>query len=117
MVFHSLTKADIDAIMEIQIAEVAKRLADRRITIEVTDSAKALLGELGYDPSFGARPLKRLIQQKIDNALAEKILLGQVADGDHLIIDGRGKTFTFTTQRDKSISFGEGNTTRSPGHL
>ena len=101
VVFHSLTKADIAAIVEIQLAEVAKRLADRRITIETTASAKALLGELGYDPSFGARPLKRLIQQKIDNALAEKILRGQVADGDHLIIDGQGKTFTFTTKRDK----------------
>ena len=96
VVFHSLTKADIAAIVDIQMREVANRLADRQITIEVTADAKALLGELGYDPSFGARPLKRLIQQKIDNALAGKILLGQITDGEHVVIDARGKTFIFT---------------------
>jgi ATP-dependent Clp protease ATP-binding subunit ClpB len=99
VVFHSLTKADIAAIVDIQLRELSHRLADRHITIEATADAKALLGELGYDPSFGARPLKRLIQQKIENALAGQILQGRITDGDHVAINAQGKTFIFAPQR------------------
>jgi ATP-dependent Clp protease ATP-binding subunit ClpB len=97
VVFHSLTRADLARIVDIQVADLARRLAGRKMTVEVTDAAKNLLGELGYDPSFGARPLKRLIQQKIDNPLAERILTGQIADGDHVVIDAAGQGFTFKT--------------------
>jgi ATP-dependent Clp protease ATP-binding subunit ClpB len=78
-----------------QVRHLSARLADRKIDVEVTDRAKALLGELGYDSSFGARPLKRLIQQKIDNGLAGEILEGRVADGTHVKVDAAGKSFTF----------------------
>jgi ATP-dependent Clp protease ATP-binding subunit ClpB len=97
VVFHSLTRADLTRIVDIQVADLARRLADRKITVQVTDAAKGLLAELGYDPSFGARPLKRLIQQKIDNPLAQGILTGQILDGDHVVIDAAGQTFTFKT--------------------
>jgi ATP-dependent Clp protease ATP-binding subunit ClpB len=95
VIFHSLSQENLKAIVEIQIRELGKRLADRRIGLEVTDAAKGLLGELGYDPSFGARPLKRLIQQKVENPLANKILIGEIRDGDHVTIDAEGKSFVF----------------------
>jgi len=95
VIFHSLSKEHLDAIVDIQIDQLSQRLADKRITIEVTADAKDLLGELGYDPSFGARPLKRLVQQKLENGLAGKILAGEITDGQHVIISAAGKTFTF----------------------
>ena len=96
VIFHSLSKEDLAGIVDIQVGELAKRLAGRKITLEVTEAAKSLVTELGYDPSFGARPLKRLVQQKLENALAGKILAGEIADGQHVVIDGEGKSFTFT---------------------
>ena len=95
VVFHSLSKEDLAGIVDIQVRELSQRLAGRKIRIEVTGAAKDLVSELGYDPSFGARPLKRLIQQKLENALARRILTGEVADGQHVTIDAAGKTFTF----------------------
>ncbi|MCY2928499.1 MAG: ATP-dependent chaperone ClpB [Planctomycetota bacterium] len=95
VVFRSLTKEDLSGIVDIQVQALSKRLAGRKITVEVTPRAKALLSELGYDASFGARPLKRLIQQKIDNGLAGEILAGRIADGTHVTVDASGKTFTF----------------------
>ena len=95
VVFHSLSKEDLAAIVDIQMGELADRLADRKITVLVTDAARRLVAELGYDPSFGARPLKRLVQKKLENALASKILAGEVRDGQHVTIDAEGKTFTF----------------------
>ena len=96
MVFHTLSKEDLAAIAEIQIADLARRLADRKITLELTDEAKALIGELGYDPTFGARPMKRLIQQELENPLAAKILAGEVEAGQHVLVDARAKGFVFT---------------------
>ena len=95
VVFHSLTKEHLSTIADIQITELSKRLAQHEITVEITDAGKNLLGELGWDPSFGARPLKRVVQQKIENALAERILRGTIEDGSHVVIDAVGKSFTF----------------------
>ena len=95
VIFHILSKDDLRVIVDIQIGLLENRLADRNITVELTEAAKDLLGELGYDPSFGARPLKRLIQQKIDNALAGKLLADEINDGDHVTVDAEGKTFVF----------------------
>ena len=95
IVFQQLSKEHIAAIVDIQMAAVAKRLADRKIGLEVTDSARALLAELGWDPAFGARPLKRVIQQKIENSLAQKMLAGEVAEGSHVVVNGAGKSFRF----------------------
>jgi len=100
VVFHALTKEDLAGIVDIQIRELSKRLAERKIDVEVTDEARELIAELGYDPAFGARPLKRLIQQKVENALAGRILKGDIRDGDHVVIDAEGKTFTFAAQRE-----------------
>ncbi|MCE5277085.1 MAG: ATP-dependent chaperone ClpB [Planctomycetaceae bacterium] len=97
VVFHTLSKENLRAVVDIQVRLLEDRLADRNITIELTAAAKDLLGELGFDPSFGARPLKRLIQQKIENPLASRILEGKIKPGEHVSVDASGKTFTFTS--------------------
>ncbi len=95
VVFHSLTREDLAGIVDIQVRELSARLADRKITISVTDGAKNLIAELGYDPTFGARPLKRLIQQKLENPIAQRILQGEITDGSHVTVKASGKSFTF----------------------
>ncbi|MCE5328134.1 MAG: ATP-dependent chaperone ClpB [Planctomycetaceae bacterium] len=99
VVFHTLSRDNLRAVVDIQVRQLEQRLADSNITIELTAVAKDLLGELGFDPSFGARPLKRLIQQKIENALAARILEGKIKPGDHVTVDAGGKTFTFASGR------------------
>ncbi len=85
--FHTLGREHIKRIVEIQLDLLDKRLKSRGMHIVLSDSAKALLGERGYDPQFGARPLKRVIQQEIENPLAIKILDGEFADGDVIDVD------------------------------
>jgi len=95
VVFHNLTKENLRAIVDIQARRLADRLAEHKITITLTDKARDLLCELGWDPAFGARPLKRVLQQKIENALAQKILAGDIRDGDNVTVSAKGKSFTF----------------------
>jgi len=96
IVFKPLSKDVISGIVELQLDLLRKRLAGRKIGIEATAKAKALLSDLGYDPVYGARPLKRVIQKEIQNVLAMKILGGDVKDGDTVRIDVDGKGgFTF----------------------
>jgi ATP-dependent Clp protease ATP-binding subunit ClpB len=87
VVFHSLSQDDLKQVVEIQLAQVAKRLAERKITIELTDRAKNLLVSEGYDPTYGARPLKRTIQRRVLDPLALDVLNGKIRDGDHVIAD------------------------------
>ncbi|HEY5663005.1 MAG TPA: AAA family ATPase [Ilumatobacter sp.] len=82
--FRALTEADLRHIVDIQLERLRRRLADRRLTLEVTDDAKELLAREGFDPAFGARPLKRVIQREIGDRAAVLILEGKVADGDTL---------------------------------
>ncbi len=95
MVFHSLDKAALAKIVGIQLDLLGKRLADRHISLTVTDAAGALAAEMGYDHAFGARPLKRLIQQKLENPLAQKILAGEIPEHSAVTVDGQGKSFIF----------------------
>ena len=87
IVFHPLGKEHIGRIVEIQLKRLAKRLASRNLKIEWSDEARKLLAEEGYDPAFGARPLKRVIQQRIENSLASKILAGEYGEGDVIKVD------------------------------
>jgi ATP-dependent Clp protease ATP-binding subunit ClpB len=87
--FRSLDEADLVYIVDIQLASLAKRVAARRLTLEVTGGAKALLAKLGYDPVFGARPLKRVLQQQIGDQLAMAILEGRFLEGDTVVVDAR----------------------------
>jgi len=95
VVFHQLKKDSIGRIAEIQLERLRERLAEREMTIELTDDAKALLAEEGWDPAYGARPLKRAIQHRIENALASRILAGEFGPGDHIVVDASGKSMTF----------------------
>jgi len=87
VVFHALTAQDLAAIVDIQLGRLRNRLADRRLTLEVTDGAVHWLGEHGYDPIYGARPLRRLVQTAIGDSLAKALLAGEIADGDTVVVD------------------------------
>jgi len=91
IIFHSLGIEHIKQIVEIQLARVQKRLADQHITLTVTDAGKALLAREGYDPVFGARPLKRVIQRKLLDALSLELLTGRIKEGDRLTADADKK--------------------------
>ncbi|UGT58989.1 ATP-dependent chaperone ClpB [Nocardia asteroides] len=82
VMFHALDEVQLQHIVDIQLEQLQKRLAQRRLTLEVTDSARFWLAVRGYDPVYGARPLRRLIQQAIGDTLAKELLAGEVADGD-----------------------------------
>jgi ATP-dependent Clp protease ATP-binding subunit ClpB len=89
IVFHQLGREHFHRIVEIQLERVKKLLAERRITIELTDAAKDLLAEKGYDPHYGARPLKRVIQRLLQDPLAMKILEGEFPEGSKVLVDAR----------------------------
>jgi ATP-dependent Clp protease ATP-binding subunit ClpB len=95
-VFHQLKKDQLGAIADIQLERLHQRLAQRDMTLELTDAAKAQLASEGWDPAYGARPLKRAIQQRIENPLASRILAGEFGAGDSIQVDVQGTTFTFT---------------------
>src|ERR1700742_814117 len=99
VVFHALTEEELKQIVEIQLNRVRARLADRRITLEIGDEAKSHLVKVGYEPSFGARPLKRAIQREVETPLGRKILAGDVRDGDHVRVDvdRSANALTFST--------------------
>jgi ATP-dependent Clp protease ATP-binding subunit ClpB len=82
LLFHRLTRAQMAGIVDIQIARLAAMLEDRKIALTLDDSARAWLAERGYDPVYGARPLKRVIQRELQNPLAGLILEGKIGDGD-----------------------------------
>jgi ATP-dependent Clp protease ATP-binding subunit ClpB len=87
IVFHSLTRADIRKIVDIQIASLRKLLAERELGLTLTDAARDALAEEGYDPHFGARPLKRTIQRRLQNPLAMKLLAGGFKSGETIEVD------------------------------
>ncbi len=87
VVFHALTTDDLKRIVEIQVRQLSKRLAERKITLELTEAAKERLVQEGYDPTYGARPLKRSIQRRILDPLALEVLNGRIRDGDHVMVD------------------------------
>ncbi len=91
ILFRPLAAAQIERIVEIQLRRLERLLADRKITIDVSPEAKKLLAEEGYDPAFGARPLKRAIQNLIQNPLAMAVLEGRFSDGDHIVAQANGK--------------------------
>jgi ATP-dependent Clp protease ATP-binding subunit ClpB len=98
VIFGALGLEQIQTIVDIQLADLRKRLADRKITIDLTPGAKALLAERGYDPVFGARPLKRTIQRMIENPLAVDVLAGHFGEGAHVVVDSDGESLHFAKQ-------------------
>jgi ATP-dependent Clp protease ATP-binding subunit ClpB len=87
IIFHQISREQMRSIVDIQINRLRPRLDDRHITLHLSDAAKDLLANVGYDPQFGARPLKRLIQKEVENRVARAILDGTIRDGDTAQID------------------------------
>ena len=95
VVFHRLSKEDLKKIVDIQVATLARRVEERGIGIDLTDAARELLGNLGFDPTYGARPLKRVIQKNLVDVLALKLLEGGFAEGDSVEVDAKGGELVF----------------------
>jgi len=97
VIFNRLGKSEIGKIVDIQLKRLEERLIERKITLVLTDSAKTLLAERGYDPLFGARPLKRTIQSELENPIAKKVISGEIQDGDTITADTRNDEIIFKT--------------------
>ncbi|HEX6117133.1 MAG TPA: ATP-dependent chaperone ClpB [Solirubrobacterales bacterium] len=95
VIFHRLSRSDISQIVELQVDELAGRLRERGIAIELTDDARTLLGNLGYDPTYGARPLKRVIQKQLVDRLALQLLEGEFAEGDAVEVEASDGDLVF----------------------
>ena len=105
VVFGRLDREQLGAIVELQAARLRDRLAARGVDLEITGAARELLGREGYDPAYGARPLKRLVQRRLENPLAQRMLAGEIRDGDRVVIDAVGDEVTFTTaQRAEAVA-------------
>jgi ATP-dependent Clp protease ATP-binding subunit ClpB len=96
VVFARLDREQLGAIVALQAGRLRRRLADRGVELEITEAARDLLGREGYDPAYGARPLKRVVQRRIENPLAQRVLSGAIRDGDRVLIDADGDELTFT---------------------
>ncbi|WP_019995763.1 ATP-dependent chaperone ClpB [Aureimonas ureilytica] len=107
VLFHRLKRADMGAIVDIQMKRLEKLLEERKIVLELDDSARDWLAERGYDPAYGARPLKRVIQREVQDPLAERILMGQVKDEDRVKISGGTDRLNFYVVGSKSAANGE----------
>jgi ATP-dependent Clp protease ATP-binding subunit ClpB len=95
VIFHRLSREDLGRIVELQLDQLAGRLSEKGIEVTLTDDARTLLGNLGYDPTYGARPLKRVIQRELIDKLALKILEGEFHEGDRVTVDARGGELAF----------------------
>ena len=96
IVFHELTAQQIRSIVDLMVIELQERLAERKVKIELTNKAKDWLAKAGYDPTYGARPLRRVIERFVENALANKLLSGELKEGDTVLVDVSRDKLTFT---------------------
>ncbi len=90
IVFRPLTRGDLERIVDLQLAGLGKRLADRHVRLDVTPDARSALAREGYNPDYGARPLRRLIQRTVENPISRQLLAGEVREGDSVVVDARG---------------------------
>jgi ATP-dependent Clp protease ATP-binding subunit ClpB len=104
VIFRSLGREEIEKIVEIQLKDLRRRLADRKLQLEVAAEAKAMLAERGYDPVFGARPLKRTIQRMIENPLAVDVLAGRFTEGDTVLVEPDGETLRFKKEAPAAVA-------------
>ena len=121
IVFHQLEEEHLQEIVDLMLKDVKKRLAEKGVTLEVSGEAKKLLTREGYDPTLGARPLRRTIQRLVENPLAEEILAGRIVPGDVVQVGVTEGELAFSTKerairgqhKNKRKSFGEGNMAKS----
>ena len=96
IVFTPLTKDQIKGIIELSFADLRKRLADKDITLELTDKALDFIADEAYDPHYGARPIKRFLQQQVETEIAEGIIRGSIVDGQNLVCDSDGEKLIYS---------------------
>jgi ATP-dependent Clp protease ATP-binding subunit ClpB len=94
--FHQLTREEITQIVDLQVAKLIMRVRERGVEVELSDEARTLLGNLGYDPTYGARPLKRVIQKQLVDKLALKLLEGEFQAGDRVFVDAADGELVFS---------------------
>jgi ATP-dependent Clp protease ATP-binding subunit ClpB len=97
VVFRALTEAELEKIVDIQLEGLRRRLAERRITLEVSEAARAHVARVGYDPVFGARPLKRVIQREVETPVARLLVAGKLRDGGKVRVDVVGDALRVDT--------------------
>ncbi len=102
IVFHPLSKEDIKKIVELMLDEVKELLREKDINLKISDKAKTLIAQEGYDPDFGARPLRRAIQRLIENSLSEEILQGKFKEGDAILVNVQKEHMVFTKIREEA---------------
>ena len=107
IVFHPLGKEQLTRIVDVQLEQLRKRLATRNLKLQISDAAKKLLAEEGYDPTYGARPLRRVIQQRIENPLATRILKGEFTEGDTIRVDVDAARHDFTFAKGRASAEAE----------
>jgi ATP-dependent Clp protease ATP-binding subunit ClpB len=118
IIFHALSREALERIVEIQFARLGRLLADKEIAVDLTPEARKHLAEAGYDPVFGARPLKRVLQKQVADALAREILEGRVRAGERVTVDAGPEGLTFRSRgserRDEGVPAGAGPVTGQP---
>jgi ATP-dependent Clp protease ATP-binding subunit ClpB len=97
--FESLSRDQIGRIVDLQVERLIGRIRARDIEVELTDAARQLLGDLGYDPTYGARPLKRVVQKRLVDPLARGLLTGEHREGDHIVVDAEDGELRFSATR------------------
>jgi ATP-dependent Clp protease ATP-binding subunit ClpB len=107
ILFHRLQKSEMGRIVEIQFTRLQKLLEDRKITLTLDAAARDWLAAKGWDPAYGARPLKRVIQRNVQDPLAEMILAGDVKDGDRVVISAEGNVLTFNGKAPKTAEIAQ----------
>ena len=104
VVFDALSREDIEKIVDIQLRDLRRRLGDRKLELELTDAARTYLANAGYDPHFGARPLKRLIQREIQDPLAMMLLSGEAREGEMIVVDADGGGITIRPRSETDVA-------------
>ena len=102
IIFEPLTQKELNVIVELMLKEVEERLSDRQVSIEVTEAAKRALVEEGYDLTYGARPLRRVVERQVENSLARRILTGEFAEDDRVLVDYRDGEYTFEKAKQRA---------------
>jgi ATP-dependent Clp protease ATP-binding subunit ClpB len=115
VVFHPLSREHLTEIVALELAKVQARLADRHIVLDATAEAKAYLGREGYDPAFGARPLRRTVQREIENVLARRLLAGELRDGDTVRVDVGADGLVFERREASTGPEGRARVTEAEG--
>jgi ATP-dependent Clp protease ATP-binding subunit ClpC len=104
MVFHALNQEQINAIVDLEIAKVQERLSEHELTLHLTDQAREYLSQEGYDPNLGARPLRRVIQAKVEDALSEAVLAGEFSSGDSVVVSTKDGKLVFEKEGEEAAA-------------